>query len=325
LQLKKLKELNVNKSTGQNPVLVYKMTSKVCSVCKGEKKLDCYSKDSSRKGGYDSTCKTCKKDQDIVRQERVKVVKPTKTCSVCKETQNLDNFHKNKGNADGLHTSCKDCKRKHMIAKKKENINKVLPDDYTKTCTSCNTTKNKTEFYKNVYTIDGIGNACIICEKSRTKEWRDNNKDKVSGYRQTQYPKYLSRRKIDSQFKMSGNIRNRIRMALKRQNSPKFKNSYELIGCTPAFMKEWLGHQFDSKMTWENYGTYWSIDHVIPCNFFDLTDRDEQLECFNWRNCRPLECSKNMSKNDTIQPIQIHLQEIRVHYYERHIQIAGIS
>ena len=96
-----------------------------------------------------------------------------------------------------------------------------------------------------------------------------------------------------------------------------------MIDCSPSQLVKWLEHQFYSKMSWNNYGKYWQIDHVIPCDFFDLTNRKEQLRCFNWRNCRPLDSTENQSKNNKIQPLQIHLQEIKVHYYERHIQIAG--
>jgi len=301
------------------------MNTQLCTICKIEKEFEKYSKDRSRKGGYDKTCKECKKKQDIARQELEKINVVLKKCHNCKNEYTSTNFHKNKSAKDGLHTECKHCKRKRKITKKEENLKKILPDDYVKKCTACNINKNKDEFYKNIYTKDGIGTYCIVCEKLRTKEWRENNQIKVAGYRRTQYPNYQNRRKNDSQFKLSGNMRNRIRMALKRQTSSKFNNSYELIGCSPAFLKNWIEYQFDSNMSWENYGKYWSIDHVLPCNFYNLKEKTDQLECFNWRNCRPLNILENGSKNDKIQTFQILLQEIKVHYYEQHSQIAGIS
>ena len=108
---------------------------------------------------------------------------------------------------------------------------------------------------------------------------------------------------------------NRIRNALKSQNIKKQNVTLILTDCTPIFLKKWLEHQFDSKMSWDNYGKYWHIDHVIPCASFDLLDEIEQFKCFNWKNLRPCEAIENVSKGDKIDNLQILLQEIRVNYY----------
>jgi hypothetical protein len=120
------------------------------------------------------------------------------------------------------------------------------------------------------------------------------------------------------QFKLIGNLKNRVRMAIKRDNIAKFNNTFELIGCSPNFFKKWLEYQFDENMSWNNYGKYWDISHIIPFNSFDLHKREEQLKCFNWKNCRPL-------KKNKCQSFQMFLQEIKIYHYERHIQIAGNS
>jgi hypothetical protein len=51
-------------------------------------------------------------------------------------------------------------------------------------------------------------------------------------------------------------------------------------------------------MSWENQGTYWDIDHVIPCSHFDLSKEENKYKCFNWKNLRPLKKEENNSKND---------------------------
>ena len=106
----------------------------------------------------------------------------------------------------------------------------------------------------------------------------------------------------------------------------KSESSVKLLGCTPIFFKNWLEHQFDSNMNWGNYGSYWHIDHVIPCSSFHILDSYEQRVCFNWKNCRPLEGKDNLLKNNKIIPLQILLQEIRVYYFDmQQNQIAGNS
>lgn len=53
-------------------------------------------------------------------------------------------------------------------------------------------------------------------------------------------------------------------------------------------------------MTWENYGSEWHIDHVIPLSHFDLTDRMEFLEACNWLNLRSLWTKENLSRGNRI-------------------------
>ena len=52
-------------------------------------------------------------------------------------------------------------------------------------------------------------------------------------------------------------------------------------------------------MTWDNHGE-WHIDHIKPCASFDLTDADQQRECFNYTNLQPLWAKDNLSKGAKI-------------------------
>lgn len=70
----------------------------------------------------------------------------------------------------------------------------------------------------------------------------------------------------------------------------------ELLGCTLEEFKSHIEKQFDDKMTWENYGAYWHVDHIIPCASFDLTKEDDQRRCFHYTNMQPLEAHANMRK-----------------------------
>ena len=46
----------------------------------------------------------------------------------------------------------------------------------------------------------------------------------------------------------------------------------------------------------------WHVDHIRPCASFDLTDKKQQLVCFNWRNLRPMWGAENISKSDNYDP-----------------------
>jgi len=49
-------------------------------------------------------------------------------------------------------------------------------------------------------------------------------------------------------------------------------------------------------MTWENQGD-WHIDHIRPCNSFNLELEDEKTKCFHYTNLQPLWAIDNMTKN----------------------------
>ena len=58
-------------------------------------------------------------------------------------------------------------------------------------------------------------------------------------------------------------------------------------------------------MSWDNHGKgkgKWHIDHIRPCASFDLTDLEQQKECFNYSNLQPLWSEDNLIKGDRYNP-----------------------
>lgn len=60
-------------------------------------------------------------------------------------------------------------------------------------------------------------------------------------------------------------------------------------------------------MNFENYGSYWHIDHVIPCSKFNFSNEEDIMFCCCWTNLQPLEAKLNLSKNDKIDKPMIEL------------------
>ena len=75
----------------------------------------------------------------------------------------------------------------------------------------------------------------------------------------------------------------------------KSASTQELIGCSIEYLIKHIESQFESWMSWDNYGK-WHIDHILPCAIFDLSDEKDQKACFHYTNLRPLEASQNIRK-----------------------------
>lgn len=80
--------------------------------------------------------------------------------------------------------------------------------------------------------------------------------------------------------------------------------------------KQWLEFNFKQKMTWNNYGKVWNLDHIKPCASFDLTNESEVKECFSWKNTAPVYCKENLKKFSKIDKETIKYYETRVNEFE---------
>lgn len=51
-------------------------------------------------------------------------------------------------------------------------------------------------------------------------------------------------------------------------------------------------------MNWGNYGAPkgWHVDHIRPCASFNLSDPEQQGECFHYTNLQPLWAKDNIKK-----------------------------
>ena len=91
--------------------------------------------------------------------------------------------------------------------------------------------------------------------------------------------------------------------SLQRKKQKKLDCFNSLVGCSTDFLMGWIEKQFQEGMTWENWGREfhsgqksWHIDHIVPCNTFDLSDINEQKKCFHYTNLRPLWETDNLKR-----------------------------
>ena len=87
------------------------------------------------------------------------------------------------------------------------------------------------------------------------------------------------------------NTRSRIISALKSKS--KSLRTKEILGIDLDLYKKWIRFQMTPEMDFSNI----HIDHVKPISSFDISNEDELLEAFNWKNTQPLLKQDNLKKH----------------------------
>lgn len=127
----------------------------------------------------------------------------------------------------------------------------------------------------------------------KAKEWKQKNKKHVND-------RYNNKKKTDINFRLTVQLRDRIKKAIK--NNAKGGSAVRDLGCTIPEFKKYIEAKFQSGMTWENWSLHgWHLDHIIPLDSFDLTDREQFLKACHYTNMQPLWAFDNLSKGNKIK------------------------
>ena len=131
---------------------------------------------------------------------------------------------------------------------------------------------------------------------ARRIAWHRKNKTPAWAAAVKRHSEYISgRRFAEPSFRMSLVLRNRLWSAIRGGRGRKHSSASVLVGCAWDHLRTHLESQFTLGMTWENYGQ-WHIDHIRPCASFDLSDLEQQKECFHYTNLQPLWAEENIKK-----------------------------
>lgn len=169
------------------------------------------------------------------------------------------------------------------------------------TCKECTKLYNKkyrqenkdylAEWFKNNY----INNRKEILDYH--KEYYKNNKNDIMKY-QRKYEK--NKLLTDPAFKLRKNCSVLIRSAL--QGNKRGVSILNYLPYSIQELKQHLERQFDNKMSWDNYGQYWHIDHIIPQSklLYINMEEDNFQKCWALTNLRPLEAIENIKKSNKV-------------------------
>lgn len=182
-----------------------------------------------------------------------------------------------------------------------------------KYCSFCKIYVDKNIFSKNINAWDGLHRACKPCQKEYNKQYRQKHGkeiDKKDWQKKKNNPKYIEyqrqyvkkwckeKRKKDVQYKITQNCRRRVRELLTKTDNPKDSTTQKYVGCNFLQLQCHLEKQFEEGMRWENYGTSWHIDHIVPVSAFDLQKEIQKRAAFHYTNLQPLWCKDNLTKSN---------------------------
>jgi hypothetical protein len=142
----------------------------------------------------------------------------------------------------------------------------------------------------------------------RNSKWRQDNWEAVYKQRKESGSQargrnnwYHNKAKYNIEHVLKERLRQRVRDTITK--GYKSASTLTLLGCDINTFKNHLHGQFTLGMSWDNYGD-WHIDHIIPCDSFDLTIPEEQAKCFHYTNCQPLWAKDNIIKGNKL-PINL--------------------
>jgi len=193
-----------------------------------------------------------------------------------------------------------------------------------KKCYGCQTTKTITEFGNDKRGVGGFKNYCRLCctkrrklhyEKNKEKElvkgkeykaankeklaelsraYRKANPEKVKEWKRNEYKRRRSIKKNIVEDSISRAINKRVKF------NRQFGHWEEILGYSVEQLMLHLESKFKPEMNWDNYGSYWHIDHVKPKSWFeyDALDSEAFKQCWALDNLQPLEASLNCSKQN---------------------------
>lgn len=134
---------------------------------------------------------------------------------------------------------------------------------------------------------------------SRIRAYQKTHKKERNAYER-------ERRKIDSKFKLNGDISGLIRRSLKGNKNG---NHWEdLVGYTLNDLKKHLEKRFTEGMSWDNHGLKgWAIDHKILIAAFNFTSPNHRdfKRCWALKNLQPMWAKDNQEKSNKLdKPFQ---------------------
>lgn len=299
---------------------------KQCNTCKQWKDESEFWHDKTKKDGYATSCiLCCRKGKPLLPSSLDRNEEGQKFCLTCNTWKDISEFGNKAKTKDGLNSQCKACVRAYRLRsldriKAYEEDHREEHKAYMKAYHEVlrqerkikeqkyyEEHKEEIEQQKEQRRLKAIENKKKYTyehreeAKARAKKYYWEHLEKYKAYEQTEARKQS--RKLQD-MKRSKNVFYRINKAFAQGMRHSLKSNKagqhweDLIPYTLQQVREHLESQFTPSMSWDNYGTYWEIDHIIPQNLFNIqSPEDKEFKiCWSLANLRPLKKSLNRQR-----------------------------
>jgi hypothetical protein len=247
-----------------------------------------------------------------------------KICSKCKTGKDTSAFHKKTGSKDGLASQCASCVKEINRAYRQANRVKISERKKAYSAKNRDALTEKTRAWRlaNKERYDATVAAWRLANQSKISEngkaYYLKNKEEILAYAKTYSSENSDKRKTyskayreleSSKIKLSENRKRR------KQEDPAFRlitnrrsrrsaairgnrnqTTLQDLGCTIGEWRIYIEQRFYGDMNWDNYGSFWHLDEVIPISAWNLSDPIEQKACFHHFNSQPLFWMDNLAK-----------------------------
>lgn len=247
-----------------------------------------------------------------------------KVCTKCKLNKPLSDYANCKRGRYNKQPKCKNCNKSY----REDNRDKIIIylNNYYQENKEDLIIKNNQRVQDNYESVQEykkkwyLENKEEITEKAKIRY--ENNKEGIQQYKKEYYlinrerlikegsKRIIERLKTDDIFALKHSISDTIRQSIKR----KFKKdvaTIDILCCTIQEFKNHIESQFESWMSWDNYGNVcetlepncsWDLDHIVPVS---LAETKEDVYVLNhWSNFQPLCSFKNRNiKRDNVYPL----------------------
>jgi hypothetical protein len=141
--------------------------------------------------------------------------------------------------------------------------------------------------------------------KEKINEYRRKNKERTKLHRRKYHVEYEKERKqTDPAYKAMKLSRRRIAHAMKRiglKKETKIGTFEQRFSCSREVFENRIASQFVNGMTWQNWGTLWQLDHILPLSCAKTLN--EVLMLNHYTNLRPLLSIDNKAKGDNLPDV----------------------
>lgn len=164
--------------------------------------------------------------------------------------------------------------------KKRAIRNNCYTSLFTKECLRCK---------ENFECDNKIKRFCEVCYKEARKEsartWYKENKERVNVCIRRMY----SKRKEEPNYILKDKVMRKLRNAVTSRRQLDTCVELDYLGCSISEWKQYLESKFTESMSWDNYGSVWDIDHIVPFKIFNMDIEEDRYKVFNYTNTQPLD------------------------------------